>query len=905
MVNFRDKFRMAKHLDAWAESTMGALPKDMRTEQQLTLLETKQAGAERLLERNFFNPIVELTKQLKLDLGDVGMFLWARGAEARNKVVAAQNPEFPEGGSGLTTAQAREMLQKFREEGLLPKLNLLGAKVDALVDHVLQEKVRSGLLSKEDAASLREAQPHYVPLKGFALDGDMLTAAETQDAHSESSQLMANRAMREASPLGSVAEYRKAFGRASMPFHPLFNLFQDAGYAARRARINEAIKPILRMWKQNPAMFEGLFTVFSKDNPKFISIGKDITGGESVPLSMKNLQQEYYKNPTNYLLVKMDGEPHFIEFSSSKEAQELRRMFANMEPEALTGAMSWMAQVNNFLKGMLTYKNPLYLMTVAPLRDLSDALATAMHNQNVKGNPAYKKNLVAKTAFYAAAPSTWGTVFQFVATGKAMNTPEGKLLEDMVREGGATLHTRFVGLRERTDIAAKTIKGLRDVEKLNPAVYTGRFLSGINHAVDALADMMDILARFATYRAATDLGIAGNDAAELALDSSLNLTRRGQLARHMDLILPFFGANIEGTSKLKRIVTNPASAVKIAGGMIVLGIIESMWNAMMAGDDDDDGEKDYLDLDLGAGLRMSRSVWYYGSGPDDYVKVPIGQMLGYFKFVGNKLGDIMVGATSTANASMAITDATKELSFGLLSLVSPARVSGGDLNSFLTAFTPLIGKPLMENAVNRNFFGSPIYQEYYPGGAPPSELGGASTADFWKMLAKGLNAVTGGSVAVKGGFSLQPEQYRHMVESWFGGPYQLAKQTVGLKDAESVADVPGIKSFVGAGSEYSAQTKYYEVTNTMRQITDRINKLSPEELAAHGAKYYRDTDPRVLTAFMATEKELARISKEQKAALALVTSEAERQNVLKHFQGERRSYYSAFNSVYIAAKRGQ
>ena len=58
--------------------------------------------------------------------------------------------------------------------------------------------------------------------------------------------------------------------------------------------------------------------------------------------------------------------------------------------------------------------------------------------------------------------------------------------------------------------------------------------------IDGLADVMDMSSRFATYRAATDYGIQPTDAARLALDSSLNLTRRGEDARKLDLIVPFF-----------------------------------------------------------------------------------------------------------------------------------------------------------------------------------------------------------------------------------------------------------------------------------------------------------------------------------------------------------------------------
>jgi hypothetical protein len=351
----------------------------------------------------------------------------------------------------------------------------------------------------------------------------------------------------------------------------------------------------------------------------------------------------------------------------------------------------------------------------------------------------------------------------------------------------------------------------------------------------------------------------------------LNLTRRGEKARQLDLIFPFFATGVEATRKAKRMVTNGRGAVKILGALIAYGVVESMINSAVSGDDDDDGEQNYLDQNNV--LRMGRIILYYGEGADEYVKIPIDPILGYFKFVGNRIGDLMLGNATPG-------DVTGDLFFGAASVASPVRVPQADAPSAAVAFTPLVGKPFMENLLNQNFFGGPIYKESQFDNAPRSELGRPSTSDNWKWLARTMNDITGGSEAVKSGLDFQPEAWRHLIEGYLGGPYQLAKQLTGLSDAEGVADIPGIKSFVGSGSEYAPQTKYFENSSTIRQIMNRLGKLTPEQRAAQGAEFTMDTDPRIIEAYQIVDKELDRVGKEQTEVLALpdITDEDKRQS---------------------------
>ena len=898
-IKFADQLGQAQLADNWAKSVLGTeLPSELQTAPITERARTMQAGQQSLLQRNKFDPLVNAIGNTKTNLGDFDWFLLLRGAADRNRMVAEVNPEFPEGGASVTTAEAQAGLQEIENEGLLPKYNMLAKKIDDLVDFNLEEDVKAGLFSKEQAKAEREKQPFYVPYKGFAADGDILTADIDEEAHSSQRREEAMRAMRAASPSGSLRERRQAFGRGSMPFSPTSNLMHDSEQRIRRRIFNRARLPILKQYKKNPAAFDGILNVYSYSNPKKVAVGgKTLGGAEYKPLDM---EKEYYANPDKYMLVKDNGVPYYIEFNASPEGQALRRMFMNMEPKDMEGAMQVAAEVNNFLKGMLTYKNPLYLTFIAPFRDMSAAIATAMYHQNLKGSPAYKKNLAARTAFYALPfTGTWGTISRYVFTGKPMDTKTGQQLEDFLREGGATLNTRFLNVQEKAKVADQFIKKMQGVENLSVKERGATVLAGLNKWIDGLADLMDMSARFATYRAAVDpsVGMQPADAARLALDSSLNLTRRGEKARDLDLIFPFFGAGVEAARKTKRIYTSKGG-VKLLGALIVYGALESLWNAARSGDDDDDGKEDYLNLDS-SNMRMNRLTLYYGSGADDYVKVPIDPMVGYFKFVGNRIGDLMADTVTPG-------DATSGLLTGAIAVMSPLRIPQADLSSAAVAFTPLVGKPIMENILNQNFFGSPIYKESQFDNAPGSELGRASTGEGYKWLARTINDVTGGSEAVRGKIDLQPEIYRQMVEGYLGGPYQLAKQVVGLKDAEGATDVPGLKSFLGTGSEYAPQTQYFENSTVIRQIMNRLGKLTPEQRAAQGAEFTMDTDPRIIEAYQIVDKELDRVGKEQTEMLAQPDiTDDDKQLILDHYRAQKNELYSAFNGIYNDVKKEQ
>jgi uncharacterized membrane protein YgcG len=111
-------------------------------------------------------------------------------------------------------------------------------------------------------------------------------------------------------------------------------------------------------------------------------------------------------------------------------------------------------------------------------------------------------------------------------------------------------------------------------------------------SLDAASQLIDLQARFATYRAALEEGINREDAAALALDSSLNMTRRGELAPYLDVMSFFYSPTAEGLRKLLVQGRYSTIARKVFTRVVVGGALLYLFNSFGpgAGDDDDDGE---------------------------------------------------------------------------------------------------------------------------------------------------------------------------------------------------------------------------------------------------------------------------------------------------------------------------
>jgi hypothetical protein len=867
------------------------LPPNLNVARKFELLESRKVGGQMRLNRWYLQPIEDKVKELGLDPKDVGMYLWARSAPARNALVLERSGEI--NGSGMTDAQAQAQLAKLELEGLGPKLREVAKMHDALVDYVGNQRVKAGLLSRADWKAMRKAQPFYTPLKGYALNGDMQTDGDPDPHSAEERGIAESNGTR-------IREVLTARGRESMPFSPLFNLMSDAQFAIARIEQNKVKEAFLNNVLSDPKSHEGLVTVYTPK--KEVHAGGLTTRpkmGENGPVNMNQLAAQ--KNPT-LMIVKKDGKPYYIEFAKTPAGNALYRAFANMTPTELGKFMRGAQEVSNTIKSFKTRYNPIYIGTTAWARDFNEAVVTAYAAQGIKGGPAAATKLAKRTARYIASLSGMGTITDYLR-GKDPTTAEGEILtllfDQFLEDGGAVGHAQVMDAERYAQDTAKSIERYAAVKRGDPVAAALMAKDMAANFLDGASQLIDLQARFATYRAAIEQGINREDAAALALDSSLNLTRRGELAPYLDTWSFFFSPTVEGARKLLSQGRYSTIARKLFSKAVMVGALMYLFNRFGpgAGDDDEDGRPNILEVNNPT--AQSRMIFRYGPKVNDYVAVPVAFGMGYFNYAGGQIMAAVLDDIPPEEAGFNIVS-------GFTNMASPIKTEGTEgLTSIVNFAIPDPAQPIWDLVVNRNAFGSKIYSDKSQYGTlPKSELGREETGEVWKFIARGMNSFFGGTDTVESWASMQPEQYRYIVQQFLGGAYGFGRDTVDLVAGEAKPDqmlvnrIPIIKSFFGKGGEFAPMNKFYEDYDRLNALYAVYNdeEPDPEKQAENEAKFPMQTNPEVMDAFGDALSELRKINKDNRDG-----DYASREAVL----ADKNKVYEDFNRVYAKAKRGE
>lgn len=864
------------------------LPADLNVARKFELLESRKIGGQMRLSRWYLQPIEDKIKELGLDPKDVAMYLWARSAPGRNALVRERNGT--ENGSGMSDAEAEAKLNQLETEGLGPALREVAKLHDALVDYIGAQRVKAGLLSKDEWKAMRKAQPFYTPLKGYALAGDMQVDGDP-DPHSDEERGLAQ------SKGTRIREVLTARGRESMPFSPLFNLMSDAQFAIARIEQNKVKQAFLNNVLSDPKSHEGLVKVYTPKKEKHASGLVTLPKmGPNGPVNMNMLASQ---KGSDLMVVKKDGKPYFIEFARTPAGNALYRAFANMTPPEIHKYLQRVQTVANLIKSFKTRYNPIYIGTTAWMRDFNEAILTAYAAQGHKGGAAEGTKIGKKTARYIASLSGANAIRQYLA-GKNPTTAEDEvmtlLFDQFLEDGGAIGHAQIMDAETYAQDAAKSIERYAAAKRGNPKAAALMAKDMTAKALDDASQFIDLQARFATYRAAIEEGLSREDAASLALDSSLNLTRRGEWAPFLDTWSFFFSPTVEGTRKLLSQGRYSTVARKLFTKTVAMGAMLYLFNRFGPGAGDDDEDKRPNILEVNNATAQSRLILRYGPGVNDYVSVPVAFGMGFFNYTGGQLMAAALGDISPEEAGVNIVS-------GFTNMASPIKTQGTEgLTSIVNFAIPDPVQPFWDVVTNRNSFGSTIYtpKPQY-GTLPRSELGREETGEGWKFIARGINSLFGGTDTVSSWASMQPEAYRYVVSQLLGGAYGVGRDTVALftgdaKPEQTVANrLPIIKSFFGSGGEYAPMNKFYEDYDRLSELYSVYNDQGRnEEKAENEAKFPVQTDSRVMNAFGNAQSELRSISEKNRNGVY-----GSREAMIE----DRNKVYKDFNRIYSEVKR--
>ncbi|EOK7941207.1 LPD5 domain-containing protein, partial [Escherichia coli] len=113
----QDKFRVLKAVQENIRKTGGKIDDSNNAYMAEELFHGKAENDLNVMKERYVQPLAKLLADYKIAQADLDEYLYARHAPERNAHIAKINPKMPDGGSGMTNAEAAEIMQRVRNSG--------------------------------------------------------------------------------------------------------------------------------------------------------------------------------------------------------------------------------------------------------------------------------------------------------------------------------------------------------------------------------------------------------------------------------------------------------------------------------------------------------------------------------------------------------------------------------------------------------------------------------------------------------------------------------------------------------------------------------------------------------------------------------------------------------------------
>jgi len=811
-VALQDYFLPVRRVQEAIERSGGAIAEKQDVYGREELYYGRTGEQLRQLEEEHVKPLVQAMVSSKVTQADLELFLYARFAPDRNARIAAINPELPDGGSGMSNADAARVLADFDAAGMTPRLDRLAKRVRDLNDMRINVLESAGLLSK-DEADLWRAEPNYVPLKGVAgaAEGQVATLPRTGSGFSIGGR-----------------EAHRALGRRSLATDLLANTVAQVQQAIIRAEKNRVAQALYRLARANPN--EALWEI-------------DATRGKA-SLDRKTGEVVYKQvDEPNAVMVKVDGIEHRIVIRDPRLLEAMKNMGA-----AKTGAfLRGFAKVNRFLSLTRTMLAPEFV-----LANFARDIQTASVNLTGEQSAGMAARVVKDVP--QALRAMWRK-----SRGTSGGGEWARYANEFVEDGGLT---SFVN-QQTVEQQQEQIQGLLDEAKGGAKVAIKKLVRGMFDFVEDVNGAVENATRLSAYAEARRRGMSRQQAARLGKNLTVNFNRKGQVGPVMNSLYLFYNASIQGTQRFLRAMRSPA-ARKIMAATAMIGYGLAQWNRA-AGGEDDDGEDKWDKIPEWEKarnlviLRPDGSTW----------KIPLPYSYNLPFLIGQQMEGMINGRTKPIAGALTIVESilTSFNPIGDIDLKGDSSVAAAKLAA------PTAIDPFIDIAVNRNFFGSPINPERSPFDKvkePDSQLVFPGTNPGVAFIAQALNRATGGDQLRPGLIDVGPESMTYIFNYLTGGTGAFVERTataatLAMQGKDVPANrVPFYRVFRGELSDRRATDTFYRVrddVNLWKEMADG-GYVDPEDMrnVAIGK--------RLAGPLRVTERQLRLLRDRRKAAIA-------------------------------------
>ncbi|HCP8485776.1 TPA: hypothetical protein OF481_002031 [Escherichia coli] len=821
----QDKFQVLKAVQENIRKTGGKIDDSNNAYMAEELFHGKAENDLNVMKERYVQPLAKLLADYKIAQADLDEYLYARHAPERNAHIAKINPKMPDGGSGMTNAEAAEIMQRVRNSGKQAQYDRLAGIIDDMLARRRELIREAGLEENGVVDAWQNTYRYYVPLKGQDVDG-VVSLPRTGKGFTIGGR-----------------ESRQAMGRASRAQSPSTQAIQDLSESLIRHRKNEVGNAFLKLVQDNPD--KDYWQVFTDDRPdtmRVIAERKDQETGETIrevverPVAMAMMADRYFT-------TKKNGKTYYIKLHDPR----LMRAMKNMGPETSNAVIRTLGKVNRFLATVNTSYNPEFLVSNF-IRDVQTAVMNLKAEQGrsdgkLKGLDNLSALAVVKDS-RSAMSAVYASLRGKTLTGKGAQWQ--KVWKEFVEDGGKTGWFNMgdlEGQQKEMDRLVSLAKGGWKGQSI------GAWNSFLNLVEDANGAVENAL-RLSAYKHARDAGLSRQQAASLAKNMTVNFNRRGEQGALMNSLYMFANASIQGTANLVRTLghlngdgpllerlrwKNLNVPQKIALAAVGAGYLLGSLNRSVAGEDDD-GVNWYDKVPSHVkerNLVIMKSM--FGGKAGEYWSIPLPYGYNVFFLLGHTAEGVAAGDLTASRAAGNVVG-------GVLGAFSPigSETSETLSGALLKNAAPTILRPFANLAMNENFMGAQIYQENMPSGTPKpdSQLGRRSTPEAYKAFASWLNAFSGGSQYRPGAVDITPESLKYWVDYISGGTGRFISKTTdaAVKSLNGIdipeQQVPFLGKISGEVMPYADQQKMYDRMTEVAQYHAELKSLRGSERTA-------------------------------------------------------------------------
>jgi hypothetical protein len=775
-------------------------------------------------------PLVRYMSGAGLKMPELEEFLHARHAKEANAVIARRNPDLPDGGSGMTNAEADAVMAGYSPT----KRSLLGKaaeKVDAIIAQTRQTFVEYGLESQDTVDAWGQTFAHYVPLMREQ-EGDGMAGLGTGQGFSVKGK-----------------EVKGRTGSTKKVVDILANIAMQRERAIVRGEKNRVAAALVGLAKANPSGFWKVDVV-----PTRQVLGKDgMVKTEHDPLYKQRDNVVVAKIPevdakTGKVVVK----EHAVLFDEN-DARALRMAQAlkNLDAAQLEGMLGATAKVTRYLAAINTQYNPIFGVTNLA-RDLQGA-AINLQSTELAGRhgEVLAQSLPALRGIYSEMRAQ--------RKGETTGTPWSQLWEEFQGVGGQTgYRDQFRTSADRGEAIEKALdpgswadSGLGKLFTANgalkvPMEFARKKAQWLFQWLEDYNTAMENGVRLATYKAGLDAGLSKERAASIAKNLTTNFNRKGQVAQQVGALYAFFNASMQGTARIgqaiftmepgkpKTMRLSPLGKKVVFGG-VTLGVMQALLLAA-AGFDEEEPQEFVRERNL-----------IIPVGGKKYITIPMPLGLHVLPNLGRIPAEFAMGGFQNPSAT----------AIKVMSLFADAFNPMGSAGLSMQTLVPTVLDPLAALAENKDFSGRSIAKESFNQATPGHALGRDSASALATWVAQAINFLSGGTQYVRGEFSPTPDQIEYLVGQATGGVgrelLKLQSTAKGLMDGDEVQPhkVPLLGRFYGDSDTPSAkQATFYGHMDSVRRHAEQVKGLRLDGNASE-ALAYAASHPEARLAFAA------------------------------------------------------